>query len=101
MYIYNVTTKIDWDIHEKWMEWLKDHYIPSILDYGCFTKATLLKLQEIDESDGPTYAIQFYAISKADYNRYIELYAYEILTIEKNYWNNKMTTFGTLMQIME
>ena len=26
-------------------------------------------------AEGPTYAIQYYADSKADYNRYLEIYA--------------------------
>ena len=98
MFIYNVTIKVDWHIHEEWLAWLKTCHIPAILDYGCFSGSKLLKLQEVDESDGPTYAMQFFAASKADYNRYIELYANEILTIERNFWNNKMYTFGTLMQ---
>ncbi len=101
MYIYNVTIKVDWSIHEKWLEWLKTYHIPAILDYGCFTNARLLQLQEIDESDGPTYAVQFFAEAKADYNRYIELYANEIITIERNFWNNKMYTFHTLMQVVD
>lgn len=101
MFIYNITIKVDWDIHEQWLEWFKTYHVPAILDYKCFYEAKLLKLHEIDESDGATYAVQFFAESKANYNRYIELYANEVSTIERNFWNMKVMTFGTLMQVVE
>ena len=32
-------------------------------------------LSNIDDKDGPTYAAQYFADSKPDYNRYIEIYS--------------------------
>jgi hypothetical protein len=32
-------------------------------------------LLDADEKDGPTYAAQYFAESKADYDRYIELHS--------------------------
>ncbi|MEI9955845.1 MAG: DUF4286 family protein [Ferruginibacter sp.] len=37
--------------------------------------ATILHLLEIDDTEGPTYAIQYFAESKALYNNYIENFA--------------------------
>lgn len=93
--------KVDWEIHDDWLNWLKNYHIPAIIDYKCFKEAKLLKLQEIDESDGATYAIQFFAESKSDYNRYIKLFANEIYTIEQKFWGTKVFSFATLMEVLE
>ncbi|MGC5301865.1 DUF4286 family protein, partial [Escherichia coli] len=71
MLIYNVTTKITHAIHEDWLPWMRDIHIPDVLATGCFTKANILRLLDIDDSEGPTYAIQYYAETKADYDQYI------------------------------
>lgn len=100
MFIYNITMKVSWEIHDEWLMWLKNYHIPAILDYNCFSESRLLKLEEIDENDGPTYAVQFTALSKDDYNRYIALHANEIFTVEQKFWGMKLFTFSTLMEIL-
>lgn len=98
MIIYNVTVKIDWKIHDQWLQWMKDIHIPEILGTGCFEKHRILRLLEIDEADGPTYAFQYYAVSKVLYNRYTELYAPALRqqTIDK--WGDQLIAFRSLME---
>jgi hypothetical protein len=100
MFIYNVTTKIEGGIAEDWLAWLKEEHIPDILQTGCFTHATILQLIENDNSDGPTYAVQYHAESKALYNRYIEIFATGLRqkVIEK--WGNQFISFRTVMQVV-
>ena len=43
MIIYNVTANIDDSIHEKWLEWIKQH-ITKVLSTGLFLKATFTKV---------------------------------------------------------
>lgn len=75
MIIYNVTVKIEHVIANQWLLWLKNVHIPELIATGCFTHATILRLMEVDETDGPTYAIQYHAESKALYNRYIDKFS--------------------------
>jgi hypothetical protein len=100
MIIYNVTTKIDASIHEPWVEWMKATHIPDVLKSGCFTDYKFVRLLEIDESEGPTYAVQFFADSKADYNRYIELHAPALREDVFSVWGNKFISFRSLMQVV-
>ncbi|MGZ8540981.1 MAG: DUF4286 family protein, partial [Chitinophagaceae bacterium] len=62
--IYNVTNQVNHSIADAWLKWLKEEHIPDILSTGCFTNATILRLVEVDESPGPTYAIQYHATNK-------------------------------------
>ena len=100
MFIYNVTTKISHTIHQPWLQWIKEEHIPNIIDTGCFTKATILQLLEVDDSEGPTYAVQYFAESKLQYNIYIEKFAplMQQKAIEK--WGGKCIAFRSIMQVI-
>ena len=64
MIIYNVTIKVSKSIADNWMQWLKEEHIPDVTGTGCFTTANILQLLEIDDDEGPTYAIQYFAESR-------------------------------------
>ncbi len=100
MFIYNITYKIDWSIHDAWLQWMQDIHIPETLGTGCFSRHILLRLVEVDEEEGPTYAIQYFADSKAQYTRFQTLYAAGLQLSETKAWSNKFLSFGTIMQVV-
>jgi len=100
MYIYNITTNVEWSIHEAWLQWMLDIHIPEVLGTGCFSEHKFVRLLGIDETDGPTYAVQYYAETRSDYNRYAELYSASLMRYATERWGDKIITFGTLMQIV-
>jgi len=100
MFIYNVTTKIDHTIQQAWLQWIKEEHIPDIISTGCFTKATVLHLLELDDSEGPTYAVQYVAESKALYNRYINKFAPVMRQKAIDKWGSKFIAFRSVMQVI-
>lgn len=100
MIIYNVTVKVDHKIAEDWLTWLQEEHIPDVLSTGCFTKATILRLMEVDETDGPTYAIQYMAESKALYNRYISQFAEDMRMKGFRIWGDQFIAFRSVMQVV-
>jgi hypothetical protein len=100
MFIYNITTKVTWTINEAWLAWMKHTHIPQIMATGCFTDHRFVKLLETDESEGPTYATQFYAASLDDYNRYIDLYAPALRKDSASNWGDQSIGFRSLMQLV-
>ena len=100
MIIYNITTKVHPSIHEEWVAWVKDEQIPTILQTGCFITATVARLLEVDESDGPTYAVQFKAESKSLYNQYIENYSAGISKLSFDKWGDRFISFRSVMQVV-
>ena len=97
MIIYNVTTKITHAIHTDWLEWMQQVHIPEVIATGCFTDASILHLLEVDESEGPTYAVQYHAESKAQYNLYIENFAAELRLKAIEKWGNNFIAFRSVM----
>lgn len=100
MIIYNVTIKVDASIHHEWLSWLKQEHIPDIINTGCFTSANILRLLETDDIDGPTYAIQYFAESKALYNIYIEKYAGLMRQKSFDKWGNQFIAFRSLLEVV-
>jgi hypothetical protein len=100
MFIYNVTIKIQEPIHQAWLQWLKEEHVPEVLATGCFTNATIVRLLEVDDCEGPTYAIQYIAESMALYNRYIENFAGILRQKSFDKWGNQFMGFRSLMQVI-
>ena len=100
MIIYNVTIKVDKTIAEAWLNWLKDEHIADVTGTGCFTNAKIMKLLEVDESEGPTFAVQYFAESKAQYNRYIENFAGVMRQKSFKKWGDKFIAFRSVMQVV-
>lgn len=101
MIIYNVTIQVENDIAGEWLSWMKEEHIPRVMGTNCFTKYQIVKLVEVDETESKTYAVQYSANSKADYNRYIELHAPALRkeTIDK--WGDRFVAFRSLMEVVQ
>lgn len=100
MFIYNVTVKVEWPIHEAWLHWMKKEHMPEVIHTGCFTKYQLVRLIETDEADGPTYSAQYFFETRAEYNRYIEAYSVEMRQKAFDKWGSQFIAFRSLMQIV-
>lgn len=100
MLIYNVTIKVHESIKAEWLVWLKEEHIPDVIQTGCFTNAIILRLLEVDETEGPTYAVQYFAESKGLYNNYIENHAPEMRQKSFDKWGDKFIAFRSVMQVV-
>ena len=101
MIIYNITTKVHNSIAADWMQWLKNIHAKEVMESDCFKEYKIVKLLEIDETDGPTFAVQFFAESKGLYNRYIEKFAGEMRKRSFEKWGDKFISIRTVMQIVD
>ncbi len=100
MFIYNVTNKVSWTIHDAWVQWMKEKHIPEVLKSGCFTQAQLVRILDIDDAEGPTYAAQYQAADREEYDRYIAQFAPALRDDAYKTWGDQFIAFRTLMQIV-
>lgn len=100
MFIYNVTVKVDHSIAADWLTWLKKEHIPEVMGTGCFNTARVLELLENTDEEGLTYAIQYQAATKEDYDRYLEVYANLLRQKSFEKWGDRFMAFRTLMKIV-
>jgi hypothetical protein len=99
--IYNVTIKVDAAIADAWLQWLQEEHLPEMMQTGCFSSSRVVRLLEVDDSEGPTYAVQYGAESKADYNRYITRYATVLQKKSHDKWGNRVIAFRSVMQVVD
>ena len=100
MIIYNVTIKVAKAIQTEWLAWLQQEHVPEVLDTKCFSKATIHHLLEIDDSEGPTYAIQYSAENMDDYKRYIDEFAGNMRQRSFDRWGDQFIAFRTIMEVV-
>ena len=100
MIIYNVTMKVDWTISKEWLRWMQETYIPEIISTRCFEKHLFVQLLQVDDTEGPTFAAQYYAKTISNYNRYLQNHAFAFNDVISKKWGDKCLSFGTLMKVM-
>ena len=101
MVIYNITVKVETKIAKEWLQWIMEEHIPEMMQTNCFVDNKVLRLLEVDDSEGPTYTIQFYAESKADYNRYMEIHAKKIRFKTQEKWGDQLIAFRSVMEVVK
>lgn len=101
MIVYNITMKVDPTIQQDWMEWMKTVHLPEVLATGCFSSSRFLKVLDLDETDGSTYAIQFMAANRAIYEDYIAKFAPELRKKTWQKWGERLVSFRTLMESVD
>lgn len=101
MIIYNLTVKVEPHIADAWLQWLLNEHIPSVMATNCFVDYRVVRLLEVDDSEGPTYAIQYSAESKADYNRYISIHSSKMQKFSFEKWSNHFIAFRSVMEVVK
>ena len=100
MIVYNVTVKLIPAIESSWLEWMRSEHIPDVINTGCFINGTILRLLDIDETEGPTFAIQYHATNKETYDRYIRDFAAAMRQKAFDKWGDQFIAFRTLMEVV-
>jgi hypothetical protein len=101
MIIYNVTVKVEAAIADRWLQWLLHDHIPSMMNTNCFIDHKVVRLLEVDDSEGPTYAIQYFADSKANYNRYMEIHSSTMQKLSFEKWADRFIAFSSVMEVVK
>ena len=101
MIIYNVTVKVDAAIADAWLQWMQAEHAPALVATGCFTDYRIVRLLEVDDAEGPTYAIQYHAQNMQDYERYKTEFAAALQQQSTQRWGDRFIAFRTLMQVIQ
>lgn len=101
MIIYSVTVKIDLDVHDAWLNWMKDTHINEVLATKKFVHHKFHRILAEDEVDGITYNVQYYAESMGDYFEYRDSFATVLQEKAHKLFPNKFVAFRTLLKEVE
>jgi len=99
MYIYNVTINIENDIHQKWLDWMKNSHIPAMLATQKFSKALMTKVMVEEQMGGITYSVQYTTDSKQTLQRYYTQDA-PTLRAQSKQFEGKFVAFRTELEVI-
>ncbi len=99
MIVYNVTIKVSPEIHDDWLEWMKQVHIPDVIATGYFTGHQMMKLLR-EEEDGITYAIQYYCEEMRDLHQYQIKEAARLQALHTSRYKDKYVAFRTLLEVV-
>ncbi|MBS1618808.1 MAG: DUF4286 family protein [Bacteroidetes bacterium] len=98
MIVYNVTLKVDLEVHELFLRWLKEDHIPRVMETGCFTGYKVFRVMEEHQADGITYAVQYHTTDTARYFDYQNNHAPAFQKEMREVWPDKYAAFRTLLR---
>lgn len=101
MIIYSVSVKIDLDVHDEWLQWMKAEHIPEVLATKKFTTYKMLRILAQDETDGINYNIQYNANTMADYFDYLHEHSTVLQEKHLAKYPDKFVAFRTLLKEVE
>jgi hypothetical protein len=101
MVIYNITTLVSWAVHDEWKQWMLNEYLPEIMSTQLFSHYQLVKLMEVNEDEGPTYAVQLYLSDIANFDTYRNQHLRTFQQKEKLVWGDDATSFASLMEVVK
>ena len=99
MIIYNVTVNIEDDVHQEWLQWMKEVHIPDVMDTGLFIENKICRVL-VEEETGTTYSVQYSCNGLEEYNKYKEEFASILQEAHSKKFANKFVAFRTLLEVV-
>lgn len=99
MIIYNVTINIEQDVHDEWLQWMRDVHVHDVMQTGLFTEYKICKLL-VEEEQGITYSFQYTCPSLEAYERYRVEHAPRLQADVKKKYEGKFVAFRSLLEVL-
>ncbi|PZD78500.1 DUF4286 family protein [Mesonia sp. K7] len=100
MHIYNVTINVNDEIHQGWLDWMKNEHIPKMLQTGKFTKALMTKVLVEEQMGGTTYSVQYTAKDKATLDTYYKENAAILRNETVKKFGDQLVAFRTELEVV-
>jgi hypothetical protein len=99
MFVSNISFQVDPSIESAWLNWLKQHFIPSCLDTTCFVDHQLYQL-DLAADQPPTYTLQLFSPAATQLAKFQENHAESLLFSITEQWGEQCFHFNTSMKIV-
>jgi hypothetical protein len=99
MILYNVTISIDNEVHDEWLQWMKEVHIPEVMATGLFIENKIARILA-EEEGGKAYSIQYLLATMEDYDLYQAKHAPLLQSKHSDRYNGRFGAFRTILQII-
>ncbi|ELR70942.1 hypothetical protein C900_03225 [Fulvivirga imtechensis AK7] len=98
MVLYNVTVGIDIDVEEEWLNWMREHHIPAVMNTGMFIEHKIFKVLSQEEEQSVSYSIQYFAENIDKVVEYLNSYAPPLVEAHRARYKDRHVAFRTLLE---
>lgn len=99
--LYNVTVKVNLEIHEEWKKWMQEKHIEDVLKTNCFSECRMSRLLSQDEEDGITYSLQYLSPSMKKLHEYQVSFAQKLQKEHRDLFQDQVVAFRTMMEVID
>lgn len=100
MIIFNDTIIIEEAVHEQWLQWVKEVYIPEVMATGHFKSYQILNVID-SPNEGVTYCVQYYAENLESFNQFYRDHLHRLQDTHSQVFENQFVIFNTLMKTVD
>lgn len=100
MIIYNVTVKVENNIKEDWLQWMKEVHIPDVMATGLFEENKIHRVIQ-NESEGTTYAVQYACKDMKTLHQYQVNHAIALQKEHTERYKDQFVAFRTLLEVID
>ena len=101
MIVYNVTVKINAEVQEEWLRWMRETHIPDVMATGMFQSYSLNRIISLEDADGASYAIQYHCPDMATFHKYQLQHAPQLQKDHTERYKDQFVAFRTLMEVID
>ncbi len=98
MLLYNVTFGIDKQIEPEWIAWMKENYIPAMMETTLFSDYKMYKVLTHDDETSVSYSVQCFASTIDQVLRYIHEFAPALVEAHRLRFKDRHVAFNTLLE---
>lgn len=99
MILYNVTINIDEEVHDEWLQWMKEVHIPDVMNTGLFLENKICKILAESEG-GVSYSIQYFCDNMDNLEEYQAHHAPRLQKEHTDKYMGKFAAFRTLLEVI-
>lgn len=99
--IYNVTVKVDEQICDEWLSWMKSKHIPDVMRTGKFESFRFNRLINRMEEDGVSFTIQYVCQDMKTFHAYQVQDAPKLQKEHTDRYNGRFVAFRTMMELLD
>jgi hypothetical protein len=98
MLLYNETIGIDKDIEAQWLLWMKEEYLPAMMNTGMFNDSKIYRILHDNEDGTISYSVQYFSPTIEHIQKYLDTFAPKMAAEHHNKFANKHVVFRTLLE---
>lgn len=101
MILYNITINIESEKEVEFITWMKQAYIPRVMQTGLFFEKRFFRLIQEDNGEGINFSAQFLAESMEDLQFFESKYASILRELIKDKFCNQFVSFRSVLESVE